>query len=74
VTQIDFPELQPLLESVRVLQQKGLTDEGILQTIFSCGVQPLCQCEVAVGASPGPNYLICPFFSWLDVVGASPRV
>jgi hypothetical protein len=30
VTQIDFPYLQPLLEIVRVLQQKGLTGEGIL--------------------------------------------
>jgi hypothetical protein len=32
---IDFPQLQPLLETVQVLQQKGLTGEGILQTIFS---------------------------------------
>jgi hypothetical protein len=34
-TRIDIPRLQPLLETIRVLQQKGLTDEGILQTFFS---------------------------------------
>jgi hypothetical protein len=43
VTQIDFPQLQPLLETVRVLQQNGLTGEGILQTIFSRGAQLLRQ-------------------------------
>jgi hypothetical protein len=30
VTQIDFPRLQPLLETVWVLLQKGLTSKGIL--------------------------------------------
>jgi hypothetical protein len=38
VTQINFPRLQALLETVSVLQQKGLIGEGILQTIFSYGV------------------------------------
>jgi hypothetical protein len=52
VTRINFPRLQPLLETVRVLQQKGLTGEGILQTIFSHGVQLRCQREVAMGSSP----------------------
>jgi hypothetical protein len=41
VTRIEFPRLQPLLETVWVLQQKVLTNEGILQIIFSYGVQPL---------------------------------
>jgi hypothetical protein len=30
MTQINFPRLQPLLETVQVLQQKGLTAEGIM--------------------------------------------
>jgi hypothetical protein len=39
-SRIDFPKLQPLLETIRVLEQKGLTGEGILQTFLSRGVQP----------------------------------
>jgi hypothetical protein len=38
VTQIDIPRLQPLLETLWVLRQKGLTGEGILQTVFIHGV------------------------------------
>jgi hypothetical protein len=52
MTWIDFPQLQPLLETVQVLQQKGLTGEGILRTIFSRGVQLIHQREAVVGASP----------------------
>jgi hypothetical protein len=63
VTWIDFPWLQPLLETVQVLQQKGLTEEGILHTIFSRGVQLIHQREAAVGASPEPSCLICPSFT-----------
>jgi hypothetical protein len=74
VTQIEFPRLQPLLETVWVLQQKVLTNEGILQIIFSYGVQPLRQREVVVGALLGPSCFFCPSFSQPDAVGAGPRV
>jgi hypothetical protein len=36
----DLHRLQPLLEIVRRLLQRGLTGPEILWTFFSCGVQP----------------------------------
>jgi hypothetical protein len=74
MTQIDFPRLQLLLETVRVLQQRGLTGEGILQTFFSRGVQSHHQREAPLGASLGPSCLICPSLSLPDAIGAGPRV
>jgi hypothetical protein len=56
-----------------VLQQKGLTGEGILQTNFSRGVKPIHQREVVVGALLGPSCLICPSFR-LDAVSTDFQV
>jgi hypothetical protein len=43
VARADFPRLQPLLEIVRGLLQKGLIGEEILWTFLNHGVQPLHQ-------------------------------
>jgi hypothetical protein len=59
----DFPQLQPLLEIIGRLLQKGLTGEEILWTFLSRGVQPLRQREQAIGTSLGPSCLICPSIS-----------
>jgi hypothetical protein len=43
VARTDFPRLQPLLEIIRGLLQKGLTSEQIMRTFLNRGVQPLRQ-------------------------------
>jgi hypothetical protein len=40
---LDLHWLQPLLEVIRGLLQRGLTGTEIMRTFFSCGVQPLHQ-------------------------------
>jgi hypothetical protein len=63
VPQTNFPRLQPLLEIIRGLRQKGLTDEEILWTFLSCGVQPLPQQEPAVKVPLVLGCLVHPSFS-----------
>jgi hypothetical protein len=41
MAQMELRRLQPLLEAVRGLLQRGLIDVEILRTFFSYGVQPL---------------------------------
>jgi hypothetical protein len=73
VAQTNFPRLQPLLEIVGGLLQKGLIGEEILWTFLTHGVQPLRQRELAVGTCPGPSCLICPSFSRLGGIEAHAR-
>jgi hypothetical protein len=41
MAQMELRRLQPLLEAVRGLLQRGLIDVEILWTFFSYGVQPI---------------------------------
>jgi hypothetical protein len=59
VSWTDFPRLQPLLDIVWGLLQKGITGEEILQTFLSHGVQHLCQREAAVKVPLAPGCPIC---------------
>jgi hypothetical protein len=73
VARTDLPQLQPLLEIVRGLLQKGLTGEEILWTFLGHGVQLLPELEAAMGMSLGPSCLVHHSFSRLDSAEANAR-
>jgi hypothetical protein len=62
VAQTDFPRMQPLLEFVQGLLQKGLTGKEILWTFLSHEVNPLRQQEVVVKVPLAPGCLVPPPF------------
>jgi hypothetical protein len=67
VARADLHRLQPLLEIVRGLLQRGLTGVEILWSLFSRGVQPLRHQEATMHMSPGPS---CPVHSFpMESVG-----
>jgi hypothetical protein len=66
--------LQPLLEIVQGLLQRGLMGEEILWTFSNCGVQPLCQQEVNVRVFLGPSCPIRPSFMKLGSAKKNTRV
>jgi hypothetical protein len=57
----DLHRLQPLLEIVWGLLQRGLAGAKIMRTFFSRGVRLLCQQEATAQMSPGSSCLVCPF-------------
>jgi hypothetical protein len=69
VAQMDLRWLQPLLEAIQGLLQWGLMALEILQTFFSCGVQPLHRQEVNEWMHLGPICPDCPFSAKLDNTG-----
>jgi hypothetical protein len=74
VAQTDLRRLQPLLEAIRGMLQRGLTGVEILWTFFSHGVQPLHQREVNVWMHPGPSCPNCPFSAELGNTGINTRI
>jgi hypothetical protein len=69
VAQMDLRKLQPLLEAVRGLLQRGLTSVEILHTVLNREVQPLHQWEVDVQMHLGPCCPDCPFSTELGITG-----
>jgi hypothetical protein len=63
VSRSDLHRLQPLLEVIWGLLQKGLTGEEILQTFINHGVHLLRQREMVVRVFPGPSRLIHPSYT-----------
>jgi hypothetical protein len=74
VRQLDLRRLQPLLEAVQGLLQKGPTGVEILQTFFSRGVQPLRRREVNAWMHPGTCCPDCPFPAELGNMGIKTRI
>jgi hypothetical protein len=61
VARADLYKLQPLLEIVHGLLQRGLMGAEILRTFFIYRVRPLHQREVTMQMSLGPSCPIRPF-------------
>jgi hypothetical protein len=70
----DLHRVQPLLEIIRGLLQRGLTSVEILQTFFSCGVHSLYQREAIVQMSLGPSSPVHPFSTELGDMKINTRV
>jgi hypothetical protein len=71
---MDLRRLQPLLEVIQELLQRGLTGMEILRTFFNLGVQPLRRREVNMWMHMGPSCSDCPFSAELGNMGINTRI
>jgi hypothetical protein len=74
VAETDLHRLQPMLQAIRGLLQRGLMDVEILWTFFSRGAQPLRRREVNTRMHLGPSCPDCPFSTDLGNTGINTRI
>jgi hypothetical protein len=66
---MDLRRLQPLLEAIQRLLERGLAGMEILRIFFSRRVQSLCRRQVNAQMHMGPIFLDCPFSMELGNMG-----